>query len=213
MEKSKQLDWISTLRGGAILLVFFSHLESEGGAIFKFIIGRIGVVIFFLLSGYLAVDARKKRNNRQYIFNRLIRMYPVYWVILFLTFLSRNILHTGNSVSIVTLLANMTLFHQFIGIEEMLGASWMMPMQVCFFIAVGIFGIGMFTDRVRIRHLSVDMKTVTIAILMLLAIVTGIMRYNTGLPFPTAFFLLIEVAFLGMDILLDVRGGVFHNVQ
>ncbi len=92
----------------------------------------------------------------------------------------------------------------------------MMPMQVCFFIAVGIFVIGMFTDRVRIGHLSVDMKIVTIAILMLLSIVTGIVRYNTGLPFPTAFFLLIAVAFLGMDFLFDVRGGystMFNNYQ
>jgi len=116
-------DWISTLRGFAILLVFMSHLESEGGATFKFVIGRIGVVIFFLFSGYLAVNAREKRSGSQYLFNRLIRMYPVYWVILVLAFLSRNLLRTGDSISIVTLLANMTLFHQFIGIDEILDTS------------------------------------------------------------------------------------------
>lgn len=206
MEKTKQEDWISTLRGFAILLVFISHLESEGGATFKFVIGRIGVVIFFLLSGYLAVNARKKRSASQYIFNRLIRMYPMYWVILILKFLSRNLLQIGDSISIITLLANMTLFHQFIGIEEILGASWMMPMQVFFFVTVGIFGIEIFTSRIRIKNLFVDMKTITITILMMLAIVTGIVRYRTGLPFPTAFFLLIAVAFLGVDFFLVVRG-------
>jgi len=51
------------------------------------------------------------------------------------------------------------------------------------------------------------MKTVTIAILMMLAIVTGIVRYHTGLLFPTVFFLLITVAFFGVGFFLDVRGG------
>lgn len=80
--------WISSLRGIAILLVFFSHLYSVSGATFKFVIGRIGVVIFFLLSGYLALSSRKKRTANQYIFNRLIRIYPIYWLILGLTYLA-----------------------------------------------------------------------------------------------------------------------------
>ena len=33
---------------------------------------------------------------------------------------------------------------------------------------------------------------------MILAIITGFVRYKTGKPFPTAFFLLLGVAFLGM---------------
>mgnify|MGYP005750968361 CR=1 FL=1 len=40
MKKSKQRDGNSTLRVLAILL-FFSHLESEGGATIKFILGPL----------------------------------------------------------------------------------------------------------------------------------------------------------------------------
>jgi peptidoglycan/LPS O-acetylase OafA/YrhL len=177
-------------------------LNQNWGTTFTFILGRIGVVIFFLLSGYLAVEARDKRSCGQYIFNRLIRMYPIYWVLLLLTFLSRNFLHTGEPISVVRLLANMTLFHEFMGMGGVLGASWMMPMQVCFFVIVGFFGNKLLTYK--IKNKNIDIKTIIIATMMLLSIITGAVRYVSRLPFPTAFFLLIAVAFLGADFKHDI---------
>lgn len=207
MEQKKDQEWISTLRGLAILLVFCSHLSSSGGATFKFIIGRIGVVIFFLFSGYLAMESRSKRTRKQYIFNRLLRMYPVYWVLLILTFCVNRIFQTGDLIDFNTLLANLTLFHQFIGFKEILGASWMMPIQVCFFMLIGMMGIVIFTKSYWVGKFRIDMKTVTITVLMVCAIIVGWVRYTTRIPFPTAFFLLMAVAFLGMNFNIEYGNG------
>ncbi|MBO4865219.1 MAG: acyltransferase family protein, partial [Ruminococcus sp.] len=64
--------WISTLRGFAALLVFTAHLPIPYPGQMGFIIGRAGVAIFFLIMGYLAVQARQKRTRKQYLFNRFV---------------------------------------------------------------------------------------------------------------------------------------------
>lgn len=213
MEQKKDQRWISTLRGFAILLVFCSHLPSSGGATFKFIIGRIGVVIFFLFSGYLAMESRSKRTRKQYIFNRLLRMYPIYWLLLLFTFTIRNTFQPEKRIAFKTFLANLTLFHQFIGFDEIIGSSWMMPIQVCFFMLIGIFEISIFTKSYWIGKLRIDMKMVTITVLMGCAIIVGWVRHMTGIPFPTAFFLLMAVAFMGMNLNIESGiGGGFDNI-
>lgn len=205
-------NWIGSLRGIAILLVFLSHLDSFGDHTFQFIIGRIGVVIFFLFSGYLAYESRTKRNRKQYLFNRFIRMYPIYWSILLLSVVVR-ITFSGEMFSLPRILANMTLFHQFVGFDSILGASWMMPIQVSFFLLIGIFGISLFSDMHQIFGRQIDMKMVTIIALMMLSIIVGYVRYRTGIPFPTAYFLLMAVAFLGLNFRKIMLGGGYQKYE
>lgn len=213
VRREEKSNWISTLRGAAILLVFCSHLESGGrGDGFKFIIGRIGVVIFFMLAGYLAVPSREKRSKNQYIFNRLVRMYPVYWVILILTFVVTNVFSTGKEISVFTLAGNMTLFNQFIGIPDIIGASWMMPIQVSFFILIGLFGVNIFTKKVKCKFGLIDMKIITQFGLMVMAVMVGYLRHRTGVLLPTAFFLLMAAAFLGVDFYNEIiQGGGYTS--
>ena len=197
--KEYRMDWLATLRGEAAFLVFISHLgvlpiDSN----FSFIIGRSGVTCFFLMTGYLAMTSRSKRNRVQYTINRFIRMYPVYWVLLICYFF----LHL-NEVSVIQLLANMTYFEEFIGIGPMLGASWMMPILVVFYFSVMIFGVSVFmpkeSEKDKIR------RGVLLEIICgVFAIILSLLRFFTNKPFPTAFFLLIAVGIIGVYIkLLD----------
>lgn len=82
MEQNKNFNWISSLRGIGAFFVFFSHLPITFPSDLGFVIGRIGVVIFLMMSGYLAVGSRFKYTKKEYLFNRFVRMYPVYWVLL-----------------------------------------------------------------------------------------------------------------------------------
>ena len=59
----KNYEWIATLRGFAALLVFVAHLPIPFPDIVGFAIGRTGVAIFFLITGYLAVQSRRKRSR------------------------------------------------------------------------------------------------------------------------------------------------------
>ena len=55
MEQNKNFNWISSLRGIGAFFVFFSHLPITFPSDLGFVIGRIGVVIFLMMSGYLLV--------------------------------------------------------------------------------------------------------------------------------------------------------------
>lgn len=193
MEKNQSnIEWMSTLRGTAVFMVFFSHLPLVLPFDILFIIGRVAVVVFFLMTGYLSVSSRRKRSGKQYLFNRFMRMYPVYWLLLVLAYAV-----SSGGISFKRFAANLTLFEEFMGQEPILGGSWMMPMQVCFFIFIAIAGSFLFDKKFFNMSFEAVMILITV-LLALAAFATGFFRHMTGLPLPTAFFLLISVSFLGM---------------
>lgn len=190
-EGKNQLEWIASIRGIAALLVFLSHLPIDLPYDIKFIIGRIGVVVFFMITGYLTIQSRGSKNTKQYLFNRFMRMYPVYWILLILTWL----LNYNEDGSIVNLIANATLFQEFLGFECIIGASWMMPIQVCYFILIAIIGVNIFIRKSGKENNKLKMIIILFSIF---SIFSGIIRRYMEIPFPTAFFLLMFIAFLGI---------------
>lgn len=175
-----QIRWISSLRGLLVFLVFFSHLTML--PIHKdlmFIIGRIGVAGFFLISGYLAVTSLEKRSTKQFLFNRFLRIYPIYWILLLMSFL----LTSGHSIK--ELLWNITLFEEFVGYEAMIGSAWMLPIMIIFFTVLLLLK----------RYKSMTDKLFLAVCLG--SIVIGVLRFVTGKPFPTALCLLICVGLIG----------------
>ena len=143
-----------------------------------FIIGRIGVAGFFLISGYLAVTSLDRRNARQFLLNRFMRIYPVYWFLLLINFL------LSNNVGFKEFVWNLTLFEEFVGYEAMIGSSWMLPIMVLFFLLLLILKNGRKANGL-------------FYITCVGSIVIGILRYMTGKPFPTALCLLMCVGLMG----------------
>ena len=203
-ENDIRISWIESLRGVAVILVFISHLYLINGTHFGFVIGRIGVVIFFLLTGFLSIRSRKRRTGKQYFFNRFMRMFPVYWLLLIIYFFV-CLFFTENCPSLTSLLVNMFQFEEFVGVDAILGGSWMLPMQDIYFIGLSIFGIAFWNKKYKIKELRIDMPYFVMSLLMILAVITGLARYITNIPFPAAFFLLLQIAFLGMY--KNLRGG------
>lgn len=195
MDSKKQIQWISTLRGLAVLLVFISHLYLINGSNIGFVIGRIGVVFFFLIAGYLAKISRAKRTAKQYIINRLFRIYPECWIILLLSCVLSILLVKDNNLSVSSILCNMTLFNEFMGVDCIIGSSWMLPIMVCFYLIIGICGIEFFMNT---EGRDSDRTTIVMILLAGLSIITGVIRFFTKLPFPTAYFLLLSIGFLGL---------------
>ncbi|WP_417798895.1 acyltransferase family protein [Terasakiella pusilla] len=68
------------LRGIAVLLVFFYHLEISG-----FQNGYLGVDVFFVLSGYLMAVLCTKGSAREFYARRLKRLLPAYLVTVLVT--------------------------------------------------------------------------------------------------------------------------------
>ena len=144
-----------------------------------FIIGRIGVAGFFLISGYLAVTSLERRNVKQFLFNRFMRLYPVYWLLLLMTFF----LTEGHDAK--ELFWNMTLFEEFVGYEAMIGASWMLPIMIVFFVLLTVLN----RKKSKINWLYYATCAGSLAI--------GTLRSWPGKPFPTALCLLMCVGLIG----------------
>lgn len=190
--EQSRAEWLATLRGIAALLVYISHLKLMVTQNLLFTIGRVGVTIFFLITGYLTYTSYKKRTGMQYLVNRLFRMYPEYWVLLMAAFIFQI-----KNVSAPCWMANITLFNEFMGYGNILGASWMMPIQICFFVFIFFF-----------KKYVVKSNAPKYWILFwgMVSLGAGYLRYATGKPIPTAFPLLFLVALLGIEFFIQENG-------
>ena len=93
---------LNALRCFAAFLVIISHIElyksffnlpNASDIPFFQIIGKLGVVLFFVLSGFLITtlllkekDKQGKISNKDFYMRRALRIWPVYFLILFLGF-------------------------------------------------------------------------------------------------------------------------------
>ena len=104
MEKKSQIDALDGLRGMALLLVLVSHLSGVGLNVFGFNlsgIGKYGVYLFFVLSSFLLSIpiikySESYMSNKKawvnYFVRRFFRIYPLFFCVLLVSFLSTLIL-------------------------------------------------------------------------------------------------------------------------
>ena len=80
---------IQYVRALAALAVVFYHamhyskiIAGAGGlhSAIGGIPGNIGVIAFFILSGYLMVDIAHKYEPVTFLWHRILRIYPIYWL-------------------------------------------------------------------------------------------------------------------------------------
>ena len=92
--KTPKLNSLQAYRGIAALLVILLHASKEGYLYFhyaflgyKFAFGYSGVDFFFVLSGFIILqmhhqDLGQPARWRQYASKRLIRVFPIYWLMM-----------------------------------------------------------------------------------------------------------------------------------
>lgn len=126
---------LDALRGLAALVVLLFHFtlanQDELGWLFS--IGVTGVDIFFIISGFVIfLTIQNMKNWKQFVLFRFSRLYPVYWVCVTITatfilfcepnkFVPRNIL------------ANLTMFPSYFGIEDLDGSYWTLIIELLFY--------------------------------------------------------------------------------
>jgi peptidoglycan/LPS O-acetylase OafA/YrhL len=129
MKRNPTLD---ALRGAAALLVFAAH---AGGAydsrIYSamkntFDLGQLGVVIFFLISGWI-IPQSIAQGNRVFWLRRILRLYPLYWVSIFML---GGTLHA--------MLINLTMLQGLFGVPHINPGAWTLVIELAFYIAVTV---------------------------------------------------------------------------
>lgn len=147
---------IQVLRGFAVLLVLCLHLTTLISTRFKldnidFFSGRIGVDIFFIISGFIIMysASRAKISPHEFIVKRMIRIYPLYWIY-FLMILFVSIVFPGlvNSYSKANILSSFFLFAS--QTEPLLNVSWTLVYEVFFYLAYGFLMIFFKPDKILI---------------------------------------------------------------
>jgi peptidoglycan/LPS O-acetylase OafA/YrhL len=145
---NRRLYYLDALRGMAALSVVFAHYLFDAppalpgqsvpqtgliGAIDSvFDIGKFGVVLFFLISGYIIPNSLGATGDRigRFCISRFFRLYPLYWFALLLGVLL-PLPVTGFPVK--TVLANITMLQGYLHQPDVVGAFWTLQIELTFY--------------------------------------------------------------------------------
>lgn len=140
-----KLDGIQILRGYAAVLVVVTHLWSAGRISRTLNLGQIGglgVDIFFIISGFIMCYSLKERiaagESIQFLKKRIIRIYPIYWLVLipFLLQYVHNCSIKTISIDPLLVVGNVLLLPSFISdanYKMLVGPAWTLVYELLFY--------------------------------------------------------------------------------
>ncbi len=138
MPDAGRIPSLDVLRGIAILAVVFGHFVPArialGQAAYHVSsLGRGGVLLFFLLSGYLVFRNIEKQDPLTFISRRLFKIFPAYWVNVVVIALFS--LMAGHQVfSLATALGNFFMVQDVFRMESLNGVYWTLLIEVKFYL-------------------------------------------------------------------------------
>jgi exopolysaccharide production protein ExoZ len=160
MPSSRRLLPMEGLRGFAVLLVFFVHLDALFGPYansapilqtasgFLGLIGNTGVDLFFVLSGYLIYGAliRHRVTTRHFLIRRVQRIYPtflavfVFYLVLSGLFPDSSRLRGYDWPALVLYIGqNLLLLPGMFVITPVITVAWSLSYELFFYISIGAF--------------------------------------------------------------------------
>jgi peptidoglycan/LPS O-acetylase OafA/YrhL len=143
----EQLDVLRGLAAIAVIIFHFTtrYVELFGGPLpaFSLSAGQYGVHLFFIISGFVIfMTIERSRSRRDFLVSRFARLYPVFWAAMTITVAadmldpSLGIHHTP-----VQILANLTMFEEYIRILPIDGSYWSLSYELGFYLfMVAMFG-------------------------------------------------------------------------
>ncbi|MEP2921492.1 MAG: acyltransferase [Sulfitobacter sp.] len=156
-EKSGRLIFVQYLRGCAAMMVVFHHALHHRPGIYNPLqrdidLGRPGVLIFFVISGFIMMHACRNEPPLTFIQRRIIRVVPLYWLMTFAFFaiIFPNDFAAGNPTRRLDELIQSLFFipHWHSGkpteIWPILVPGWTLSYEMFFF---GIFAIAITSGR------------------------------------------------------------------
>lgn len=138
----KRLECLDALRGIAALLVVLQHVLELAVPQFVLLqycnIGRLGVFLFFLISGFVVPFSIKGEQPLQrFAISRMARLLPALW-------LSIAVMLLFESASAPVILANMAMVARPLGVPELAGAYWTLSYELGFYLIVAaLFAAGL----------------------------------------------------------------------
>jgi peptidoglycan/LPS O-acetylase OafA/YrhL len=202
VDRTRRIEFLEAVRGSAATLVVLQHLLADEFPAYQrwtyhhVDLGRIGVVAFFLVSGYVIPLSLTAQTLRTFATRRFFRLYPSYWVALAL-YLA---LHFGAIVRQVGpggLVLNVLMVHGMIGIVSALPPAWTLSIELVFYLQSAA------AKAVRRLDASVYLSLAWLALYLLLCVV----EWMTSRAMPTTLPALLFIAGVGHALWLRDRSA------
>jgi len=151
---NQQIDVLDGLRGIAVLLVVLSHLsnlEVHAIPLFDFRgTGKYGVYLFFVLSAFLltrpfvAADRQIAEWGiwRRYAIRRVLRILPLYWLVLATNWFFTEIIPTQAFPTLST-----ELWKQHMWMQAGKGLYWTIPVEFEYYLVIPVFALAVRAAR------------------------------------------------------------------
>ncbi len=106
--------------------------------------GNFGVQIFFIISGFVIVISLKGKTIKEFTKNRIIRLFPLFWIICSGTYLLTLLIPNARPRLFSEYLSSMTMlgdqFNGYAGFGGLIDASyWTLAIELIFYFAIGLF--------------------------------------------------------------------------
>jgi peptidoglycan/LPS O-acetylase OafA/YrhL len=141
-------------------------------------LGKIGVLLFFLLSGMVIPYSLFKSEQpvQRFVIGRFFRLYPLYWLSIALILLLKTVLIPVNWT---TILVNYTMFQQFVGLPDINPVAWTLQIELIFYgVCALLFAFGALK--------SYRANLVVIGALWLLSLLLAVFRMEFSAKAPIA---------------------------
>ena len=170
---------IDGLRAIAALSVLFEHMLGDllrraspgsgdvylhaGRIVEDFSFGRFGVVLFFLISGFVVPFSLKGDSALgRFAITRVCRLYPAMWVALLM--LGMLSWHTDEWPGLAVMLANMTMAPTLFGKPWMSEIYWTLFIELIFYFMIAlIYKLGILRNVLALSAISVGLIASTVA--------------------------------------------------
>ena len=235
IQKSRKFQLLQILRAYAALLVVTTHasLVSQRDFGGQFLLSntlqegaRIGVEIFFILSGFIHFYVHQKHFShkeklKSYFLKRIIRIYPIYWIVSLplipIYFIAPFLGNKDGDSGFIYIFKSLLLIPQ----EEfpLLSVGWTLTLELFFYVLIGI----LIWFRPKIARLIISILLIGTLIKFFVDISGGgwETKYRTGnslfdLSFSTAFiFNRFNLSFFSgvLVSLLVVRNNLAGNAK
>lgn len=158
--------------------------------------GRVGIVAFFLVSGYVVGLTLSNQTPRVFSIRRFWRLYPVYWaatIIYVLTLAATGTVSPDTTLLVV--LVNVSMIQGFVGVYSILGVAWTLGVEIAFYAqsVVGKFA------RILDKTVWLGLFWITVFAAM------GVANFIAGFDFSAVGPLMMFTASLGFSLYLWER--------
>ncbi|MDC9525395.1 acyltransferase [Pseudoalteromonas sp. Angola-30] len=205
-----KMEFLQNLRGCAALLVLIGHFldmyvkhnnstiyfSGITGFVNSFELGRVGVIVFFLITGFVVpFSLQSKQGNfviRQFLKRIAFRLYPAFWFSIFVAL----IVAYGVGINIDSLeqvVANFTMIPKYLGYESVQGAYWTLHLLVVFYMGTAALYYLGYLKCLKVRSF-------VLFAFCLVAVLFAFLRFNYGVRVPIVMPLGLATMVLGSII-------------